>query len=352
MTVEQVQDRARAAYPRTIAYCERWIAHYDNRLSYERAMLGEAGASDLLKPKPRPKQPPLLNYRQESIETLNRWNHDNDHLDQREMTKAEYSKIHTDHKGTAMSADKSHRIRVACGVWGEHRYARFCVFLTDSKAHEKPEPAESPTPPAVVTSDPLPEVRQTCLPSKPTAQQELFGAMKESLEAGVQTVSAPQLFPTPSELAERVVALADIGPEDDLLEPSAGTGALIDKAFHLNLQGKTVLVEINAELANRLADEYPTFTVHQADFLSLNGELGKFDRIVMNPPFERGADIKHIEHARGLLNPGGRLVAICANGPRQREALKPTASQWHDLEPGAFKTSGTNVNAALLVIDA
>jgi hypothetical protein len=50
-----------------------------------------------------------------------------------------------------------------------------------------------------------------------------------------------------------------------------------------------------------------------------------------------------------MLKPGGRLVAICANGPRQREKLQPIASSWEDLPSGTFK--GTGVNAALLVID-
>ena len=86
------------------------------------------------------------------------------------------------------------------------------------------------------------------------------------------------------------------------------------------------------------------------DFLAQNGNLGKFDRIVMNPPFANGADIQHIRHALTFLNDGGKLVAICANGPRQREALEPIAETWIDLEPGAFKESGTNVNAAIVVI--
>jgi 16S rRNA G1207 methylase RsmC len=71
----------------------------------------------------------------------------------------------------------------------------------------------------------------------------------------------------------------------------------------------------------------------------------------MNPPFERGADIQHIEHARKFVKPGGRLVAICANGPRQRERLMPLATHWEDLPAGTFKAQGTAVNAALLVID-
>jgi len=37
----------------------------------------------------------------------------------------------------------------------------------------------------------------------------------------------------------------------------------------------------------------------------MNGELGTFDRILMNPPLDHGADIRHIEHARGKLRGGG-----------------------------------------------
>jgi hypothetical protein len=42
-TVDQVQAAAAKAYLRTIEWCDRWIAHYENRLTYERAMLEEQG---------------------------------------------------------------------------------------------------------------------------------------------------------------------------------------------------------------------------------------------------------------------------------------------------------------------
>ena len=82
----------------------------------------------------------------------------------------------------------------------------------------------------------------------------------------------------------------------------------------------------------------------------MNGELGTFDRIVMNPPFDHGADIRHIEHARGKLKPGGRLVAICAAGPSQREKFESIAAEWIEMPAGSFKEQGTNVNAAIVVI--
>jgi hypothetical protein len=71
----------------------------------------------------------------------------------------------------------------------------------------------------------------------------------------------------------------------------------------------------------------------------------------MNPPFKMGRDIKHILHARTLLAPSGRLVAICANGPRQRAKLMPIADEWHDLPEGTFKGEGTKVNAAICVFN-
>ena len=76
----------------------------------------------------------------------------------------------------------------------------------------------------------------------------------------------------------------------------------------------------------------------------------------MNPPFANGQDIKHIRHAATMLKPGGRLVAICANGPRQNDQLRPWVEQhqgqWHPLPAETFAVSGTSVNTVLLSIEA
>jgi protein-L-isoaspartate O-methyltransferase len=180
-------------------------------------------------------------------------------------------------------------------------------------------------------------------------ERNRFEALKDSTPI---VVEARQLFPTPPDLAARVVELAAIEPGQRLLEPSAGMGALLNQCFHLNGDGQTVAVEINQQLADHLRGEYPQMLIHCGDFLECGGELGTFDRIVMNPPFTNRGDIKHIEHARCMLNHGGRLVAICANGRQQRAKLMPEASEWIDLPAGSFKESGTNVNAAVVIYDA
>jgi len=52
-----------------------------------------------------------------------------------------------------------------------------------------------------------------------------------------------------------------------------------------------------------------------------------------------------------MLAPGGRLVALCANGPRQRDQLRPLCQLWEDLPAGSFKAAGTGVNVSLLIIE-
>jgi len=182
-----------------------------------------------------------------------------------------------------------------------------------------------------------------------------FKAMKETLRAGVKVVSAPQLFPTPAALAARVVEAAGIEPGARVLEPSAGLGALLRAMPTVRPGGHVVAVELHQVLANGL-ESLADRTVC-GDFLEqLPADLGEFDRIIMNPPFVNGADIKHIRHALTFLAPGGRLVALCAAGPRQRDELAPLAENsggWFEVLPaGSFTEQGTNVNVAMLVIEA
>lgn len=158
-----------------------------------------------------------------------------------------------------------------------------------------------------------------------------------------------QLFPTPPDLAERMVRIAGIELTHRTLEPSAGTGNILSAI--LATPGRLIVaIEIQPKLAKLIAQHRIPIVICK-DFLDCNGSLGSFDRIIMNPPFVNGADIKHIEHALTMLKPGGRLVAICANGSRQNEKLKPLADTWEELPAGTFKEQGTGVNTVLLTIN-
>ncbi|EFH3449468.1 DUF1380 domain-containing protein [Escherichia coli] len=50
----------------------------------------------------------------------------------------------------------------------------------------------------------------------------------------------------------------------------------------------------------------------------------------------RMEDIRHILRAFSLLRPGGVLVAVCLNGPRQQEKLLPFSDVREELPRGTF----------------
>lgn len=178
-----------------------------------------------------------------------------------------------------------------------------------------------------------------------------------SNDAKTPVFSSHNLFPTPLPIARRLIELADIHDGHKVLEPSAGTGNLLRAiAEKFNNPGEhhieVTAVEIDGPLWNHLSDsEFAMWTnARLADFLTWEAPH-KFDRIVMNPPFKNGVDRKHILRAKEMLAPGGRLVSLCANGPRQRQTLMPIADQWIELPAGSFKEEATNVNVAICVFN-
>jgi protein-L-isoaspartate O-methyltransferase len=181
--------------------------------------------------------------------------------------------------------------------------------------------------------------------------------MREQLREGVKVVSAPQLFPTPAAIAARMVEEAAIEAGHSILEPSAGTGRILQAvAAQCDRDAiQITAIEINRGLSSTLAACFGDVKTRCADFLECDTEIGKFDRILMNPPFANGQDIAHIAHALDFLKPGGRLVAICADGSRQREKLLPlveaTGGTWESLPAGTFTESGTGVSTALITIE-
>jgi predicted RNA methylase len=130
----------------------------------------------------------------------------------------------------------------------------------------------------------------------------------EELERSLVGRQIPGFFPTPEELARRVAEEARIEEGDRVLEPGAGFGSLAIAARSAG--GIVDCIEIRSELADILA--LKKFSVRRADFLSLDPEP-VYDRVILNPPFEKGIETAHIRRAFDWLRPGGRLVAIASN---------------------------------------
>lgn len=184
-----------------------------------------------------------------------------------------------------------------------------------------------------------------------------FEEMREQLKnGGVKVVSAPQLFPTPKAVIDLMIEHADLWSSHFTLEPSAGTGAIADAIKPLVLD--VACCELNHDLAQGLRGKgYRTIHGDFMDYIPME----KFDRILMNPPFSKGQDIDHVQHAfENCLETGGRLVAVMCSGPFFRSDRKSTAfREWlekHDhqlinLPQDSFKQSGTGVNTKLIIMD-
>lgn len=189
---------------------------------------------------------------------------------------------------------------------------------------------------------------------KMAIERERFARLASDSSAP-RVVSTTQLFQTPEPLAARVAALLGEGRTfGRVLEPSAGLGRLYSAVRHLDATCPIVLVDNAPDCCRELyfaTEADPAATLVQADFLACDvGRLGLLDSVLMNPPFRLGSDCQHVRHALTLLRPGGRLVSLVANGPRQRTQLRPLATDWIDLPAGSFASEGTTVNAAILII--
>ncbi len=167
-------------------------------------------------------------------------------------------------------------------------------------------------------------------------------------------------FPTPPAVAAEVMRAAafyrgrdEAGPLR-VLEPSAGEGNLALPAVE---QGGVVdCVEIQPHLAAALEASGRYRRVIAADFLALPPSP-VYDRIIMNPPFDRERDIDHVMHAMRFLKPDGLLVAVMSAGTEWRSTKKARGfrdhmatrkASWRDLPQGSFSEVGTNVNTVIL----
>ncbi|GBQ85608.1 DNA restriction methylase [Acetobacter malorum DSM 14337] len=122
-----------------------------------------------------------------------------------------------------------------------------------------------------------------------------------------------QFCPTGKDIAEKAASLLDVHPGMTVLEPSAGTGNLVDAlGGYLDDLSAVQCVEVS-ELHGKVL-ESKGLKAEVADFMSWASKARNaqrtFDRVIMNPPFCNRQWRDHLVEAATLVAPGGRLVAI------------------------------------------
>lgn len=163
------------------------------------------------------------------------------------------------------------------------------------------------------------------------------------VEGSIPDQKSHQFYPTPESVAREAVELAEIGPDDECLEPSAGVGGLAD----LMPKERTQCVEISPLHCQILREK--GFRVIEGDFLKIAPSMAKFDRVVMNPPYSEGRWQAHLEAAASLVATGGRLVAILPASAKGKTLLPGFDHKWSRVYSNEF--SGTSVSVVILSAD-
>jgi len=151
-----------------------------------------------------------------------------------------------------------------------------------------------------------------------------------------------QFYPTPESIARDAVEMAEIGPEHDCLEPSAGTGNLAD---HMGGGKSLCCVEVSPLHCSVL--EAKGHHVERADFLVWASRTDRrFNRVICNPPFSQGRWQAHVEAAYSVLTPGGRMVAILPSSAKGKDVLPGMSLTWSRVYENQFR--GASVDVVIL----
>lgn len=167
-----------------------------------------------------------------------------------------------------------------------------------------------------------------------------------------------QFFVTPPEIANMLVDLAEVDYTDTILEPSAGSGALV---FAINRTIGFKLVDCFELMPENetILKELPTVRFIGNDFLKEDARC-EYSKIIANPPFSKNQDIDHILKMYECLVTGGRIVTVASNHWRFasnrketvfREWLNDIGAEIQDIDAGAFKDSGTMISSCIIIIN-
>lgn len=165
-------------------------------------------------------------------------------------------------------------------------------------------------------------------------------------------------YATPEPLGMKMVEWSGAHNGDDVLEPSAGDGA-IGRWFPNDTN--TTMIEPSSELASRAQLSSPNANVVMGSFESHNTMI-KYDAIVMNPPFGHAGSLalEHLKKACAHLREGGRVVALVPNSPNLDKGLEKWQAQEGqefytvasiNLPASTFSNANTSVSTRIIILE-
>ncbi len=192
--------------------------------------------------------------------------------------------------------------------------------------------------------------------------QDVEGRVEEVLITGfvTDTKKTFDFFETPPKVLITLFQLANLSnnPNQRILEPSAGKGAIAQQIRLVAPMATLQLVEFQPD--NCIFLKTAGFkNVDQADFMTWDCNQ-RFHRIIMNPPFSKKQDIRHVTRAYSMLEKGGRLVAVMSAGVEFRQErefknfhclVEDAGGEITALPDKSFAVSGTNVNTVVVVLN-
>lgn len=165
-------------------------------------------------------------------------------------------------------------------------------------------------------------------------------------------------FPTPEPIGYKMVEWAQLQEGEDVLEPSAGHGAI---ARYVPRENGLTAIEPSRELFStlqlRAGGTGRKFVDNMFEQYNI---VNKHDVVLMNPPYgTAGATaMRHVAKAFDHLNEGGRLIAIIPRGATDNkfekwlEETKSAAFVGEVLLPSVtFSRAGTSVSTRIVIVD-
>ena len=165
-------------------------------------------------------------------------------------------------------------------------------------------------------------------------------------------------FPTPEPIGYKMVEWAQLQEGEDVLEPSAGHGAI---ARYVPRDNGLTAIEPSRDLFSVLQLRAGGAGRKFVDnIFEQYNPVNKHDVVLMNPPYGTAGTtaIQHVSKAFEHLNEGGRLIAIIPRGAADKkfekwlEETKAAAFVGEVLLPSVtFSRAGTSVSTRIVVVD-